>query len=188
MQRRIGELSRETGCPAATIRFYEKEGLLETPARSDGNYRLYGEDELERLRFIMHCRRHGMTLAEIRELLAFKDHPHQGCGWVGELVERHIAAVSEQIAALTALREQLEQLRQACTGSEPGACGIIEHLSAPCPYCADHHQCMLHTTMPPEEAMEPGKKQRGTGHADNGGETAGGRKKTRGGRKEKVTG
>ncbi len=143
MKRKIGELARATGCPAATIRFYEKEGLLQTPARTEGNYRLYGDEELERLRFILHCRRHGMNIAEIRDLLAFKDHPHEGCGWVGELVERHIAAVSEQIAALTALKEQLEQLRRNCTGRESGACGIIEQLSAPCPYCADHHQCTL---------------------------------------------
>ena len=47
-----------------------------------------------------------LKIAEIRELLAFRDQPHQGCGWVGELVERHIAAVSEQIEALTALRDQ----------------------------------------------------------------------------------
>ena len=144
MKRRIGEVSQATGCPAATIRFYEKEGLLGRPARSGGNYRLYGEDDLDRLRFIVHCRHHGMTLAEIRELLAFKEHPQQGCGWIGELVERHIAGVSEQIAALTLLREELRQLRHTCTGSEQGACGIIEHLSAPCPHCANHHQCALH--------------------------------------------
>ena len=112
-------------------------------------------DELERLRFILHCRRHGMTLAEIRELLAFRDRPHQGCGWVGELVERHIAAVSEQIEALTTLRDQLEQLRSTCTGKEQGTCGIIEQLSAPCPYCADHHQCLLHGNALPDEAAPP---------------------------------
>ena len=155
MKRKIGELARETGCPAATIRFYEKEGLLERPLRSEGNYRLYGEDELERLRFILHCRRHGMTLAEIRELLAFRDRPHQGCGWVGELVERHIAAVSEQIEALTTLRDQLEQLRSTCTGKEQGTCGIIEQLSAPCPYCADRHRCLLHGNALPDEAAPP---------------------------------
>ena len=151
MKRRIGEVSQATGCPAATIRFYEKEGLLGRPARSDGNYRLYGEDDLERLRFIVHCRRHSMTLAEIRDLLAFREHPHQGCGWIGELVERHIASVSEQIAALTTLREELEQLRHACTGHEEGACGIIEHLSAPCPYYADQHHCALHREKEEEE-------------------------------------
>lgn len=159
MKRKIGELARETGCPAATIRFYEKEGLLKRPMRSKGNYRLYGEDELERLRFILHCRHHGMTLAEIRELLAFRDRPHQGCGWVGELVERHIAAVSEQIKALTTLREQLEHLRRTCTGKEQGVCGIIEQLSAPCPYRADH-QCLLHGDASPDKAAPPPPKPR----------------------------
>ena len=52
---RIGELSRETGVPVETIRYYEKEGLLEPPMRLQNNYRSYGDRHLARLRFIAHC-------------------------------------------------------------------------------------------------------------------------------------
>ena len=62
---KIGELAKKTGCQVVTIRYYEKEGLLPEPERSEGNYRLYSEADIERLRFIRHCRHHDMKLAEI---------------------------------------------------------------------------------------------------------------------------
>ena len=92
---------------------------------------------MERLRFIRHCRRHGMKLAEIRELLAFRDHPTRSCDWINTLVQRHIDNVEAQIASLTQLKAQLEQLLHACSGGSAGRCGILESLSAPCPYCED---------------------------------------------------
>ena len=129
MKLKIGELAKKSGCPVVTIRYYEKEGLLPEPDRSGSNYRLYDEADMERLRFIRHCRRHGMKLAEIRELLAFRDHPTRSCDWINTLVQRHIDNVEAQIASLTQLKAQLEQLLHAC--------GILESLSAPCPYCED---------------------------------------------------
>ena len=68
---RIGELSRETGVPVETIRYYEKEGLLEPPMRLQNNYRSYGDRHLARLRFIAHCRKLDMGLEEIREILNY---------------------------------------------------------------------------------------------------------------------
>lgn len=134
---KIGELSKKTGCAVVTIRYYEKEGLLPEPDRNGSNYRLYDEKDMERLRFIRHCRRHGMKLAEIRELLAFREHPTANCTWINTLVQRHIDNVEEQIASLTKLKGQLEQLLHSCSGINSGHCGIVESLSAPCPYCAD---------------------------------------------------
>ena len=66
---KIGELARRTECQVETIRYYEKEGLLPEPTRSRGNYRLYGEAQVERLQFIRHCRSLDMTLGEVRALL-----------------------------------------------------------------------------------------------------------------------
>lgn len=142
MKMKIGELARLAGCPVVTIRYYEKEGLLATPERSEGNYRLYGEADLERLRFVMHCRRHGMKLAEIRKLLAFRDHPARDCAWVHRLVDEHIANVEAQIAALAHLKAELMTLREASAqgpGCGGGGCGIVSSLSAAdaCPYCED---------------------------------------------------
>ena len=50
----IGDLSRRTGVKVPTIRYYEKEGLLEAPIRSEGNQRRYRPSDLERLGFIKH--------------------------------------------------------------------------------------------------------------------------------------
>ncbi len=73
---KIGELARKAGCQVVTIRYYEKEGLLGSPERTGSNYRIYSDEDLDRLRFIRHCRLHGMTLAEIRVLLAVREHPN----------------------------------------------------------------------------------------------------------------
>lgn len=62
MKVKIGELAKMTGCQVVTIRYYEKEGLLKRPERTERNYRLYGEEDMARLRFIRHCRQHGMSL------------------------------------------------------------------------------------------------------------------------------
>lgn len=134
---KIGELAQKSGCAVVTIRYYEKEGLLPEPDRSGSNYRLYDESDMERLRFIRHCRQHGMKLAEIRELLAFREHPAPNCTWINTLVQRHIDNVEEQIASLIRLKDQLHQLLHACSGNNSGHCGILESLSAPCPHCGD---------------------------------------------------
>lgn len=134
---KIGELAKMTGCQVVTIRYYEKEGLLREPERSGGNYRLYGDEEIERLRFIRHCREHGINLAEIRDLLAFKDHPAASCDWINSLIEKHIAGVDEQIASLMHLKTHLQALLQKCPGGKHAECGILESLKKgeACPYC-----------------------------------------------------
>ena len=63
---RIGELAKRTDCPVQTVRFYETEGLLPAPARTEGNFRVYGDGHLQRLFFIRRCRAKDMTLDEIR--------------------------------------------------------------------------------------------------------------------------
>lgn len=137
MSLRIGELAKVTGCQVVTIRYYEKEGLLHRPERTNANYRLYGEEDVERLKFIRRCRLHGMNLTEIRDLLAFKDNPTVSCAWINDLVERHIADVEAQIASLEHLKTHLEALRRTCDGENHQGCGIIDSLDhgTPCPYC-----------------------------------------------------
>ncbi|MDL2291372.1 Cd(II)/Pb(II)-responsive transcriptional regulator [Desulfovibrio sp. OttesenSCG-928-F20] len=140
---KIGELAQRGGCKVVTVRYYEKEGLLPKPQRSEGNYRLYDKTDLERLRFIMHCRKHGMNLGEIRRLLAFRDQPQRDCTWVSELIAAHIRNVDEQIASLQHLKFHLEELRHRCAGGHNGtACGIMQSLDSvadcckSCPHCS----------------------------------------------------
>jgi Cd(II)/Pb(II)-responsive transcriptional regulator len=135
---KIGELARRTGCKVVTIRYYEKEGLLPAPPRSEGNYRRYGEADGERLVFIRHCREYGMSLEDIRALLDFRDHPQRDCAWVDALIARHIDAVEAKIRSLDHLKGHLRQLAQSCSGGGSGeTCGIMRGLSAPQRHCAE---------------------------------------------------
>jgi hypothetical protein len=62
----IGALSKRTGCNIETIRYYERAGLLPTPGRSPGGYRLYGTDHLKRLAFVRRARALGFSIDEVR--------------------------------------------------------------------------------------------------------------------------
>jgi len=100
---KIGELARLAGSNVETIRYYEREGLLPIPGRSEGNYRIYGPMHQERLTFIRHCRGLDMTLDEIRTLLHFKESPEENCGEVNRLLDDHIGHVVRRIGELQAL-------------------------------------------------------------------------------------
>lgn len=129
---KIGELAKQTATPVETIRYYEREGLLPAPARTDANYRTYAAGHAERLSFIRHCRSLDMTLAEIRTLLQFKDAPEQDCGAVNELLDAHIGHVAQRIRELRALERQLRELRARCVARQDAQhCGILSGLSAP---------------------------------------------------------
>ncbi|MDI1300956.1 MAG: Cd(II)/Pb(II)-responsive transcriptional regulator [bacterium] len=130
MEIRIGDLAKRSGCEVVTIRYYETEGLLPKPARSGGNFRLYGDVHIERLQFIRHCRSLDMTLNEIRALLGLRDNPTQDCGEVNVLLDTHIQQVEVRVEALLQLRQHLVDLREKCSGSRPvEACGILLGLS-----------------------------------------------------------
>ncbi len=128
---KIGELATKTHTQIETIRYYEREGLLEKTARSESNYRVYGDGHVERLSFIRHCRGLDMTLGEIRVLLKFKDAPSQNCGEVNELLDKHIGHVAERVKELRSLEKQLKALRLACKESKDAEhCGILNELTA----------------------------------------------------------
>ncbi|GAA5175611.1 MULTISPECIES: Cd(II)/Pb(II)-responsive transcriptional regulator [Halomonadaceae] len=129
---KIGELAQRASCQVETIRYYEREGLLPEPARSAGNYRLYGMMHVERLMFIRHCRALDMTLGEIRRLLLHRDHPERDCAEVNDLVDEHIGHVETRLAQLDSLRTALIELRARCRGdADIGACGILRELAQP---------------------------------------------------------
>ena len=127
---KIGELAKRTGATVETIRYYEKEGLLPAPSRSDGNYRLYREAHIVRLQFILHCRTLDMTLDEVRVLLQYWDEPDKDCGNVNSLLDEHIRAVEKRMEELTQLKQHLTILRQKCVIEAPAMlCGILNALA-----------------------------------------------------------
>ena len=113
---KIGELASGTGTPVETIRYYEREGLLPAAARTEGNYRVYGQEHAQRLLFVRRCRSLDMTLQEIRALLTFKDAPEDNCAEVNALLDAHIGHVAQRIRELRQLEKQLKLLRAQCQG------------------------------------------------------------------------
>jgi Cd(II)/Pb(II)-responsive transcriptional regulator len=127
---KIGELATLSSTPIETVRYYERQGLLPAPARTQGNFRLYEAVHLERLQFIRHCRGLDMSLDEIRVLLRFRDAPGDDCGDVNALLDAHIGHVSTRIRELRALEKQLKALRERCGDVRSAEqCGILSGLA-----------------------------------------------------------
>ena len=127
---KIGELAGLAGTNVETIRYYERDGLLPVPARSEGNYRIYGDAHVQRLSFIRRCRSLDMTLDEIRVLLHFKESPQENCADVNRLLDRHIGHVAQRMQELQELESQLKDLRERCDeGRDAAHCGILDGLS-----------------------------------------------------------
>ncbi len=128
---KIGDMAKAAQTQVETVRYYEREGLLAQAPRSDGNYRIYGPEHVERLAFIRHCRSLDMTLDEIRLLLRFKDAPGEDCTEVDALLDEHIGHVATRIRELRQLEKQLKLLREQCVGANDAAhCGILTELAS----------------------------------------------------------
>src|SRR5687768_9395922 len=111
---RIGELARQAGVDVQTVRYYEREGLLDAPARTSSGYRAYGTEHLERLNFVRHCRSLDMPLAEIKRLIELSRDTRVSCEQVDGLVRAHLERVQAKRKALQALEVQLEALSAQC--------------------------------------------------------------------------
>lgn len=140
---RIGELGQATGVGIETIRYYEKQGLLPSPARAPNGYRAYGSAHLECLAFIRHCRTLDMPLAEIKRLLDFVAHPEADCGDINCLIDEQIARVRARLKSMRALEKQLTTLRAHCEAGHIAAeCGILHEFVA----AAHGEACACHPT------------------------------------------
>ena len=126
---RIGDLAQRAGVEAQTVRYYEREGLLEAPARTPAGYRSYGPRHLERLSFVRHCRSLDMSLADIKRLLVLARDRSVSCDDVNLLVQAHLDRIRAKRAELEALEIQLSALSAQCSsGHRIADCGILEEL------------------------------------------------------------
>jgi MerR family copper efflux transcriptional regulator len=107
---RIGELAKSLGLNTQTVRYYERIGLLPEPDRTEAGYRLYGQKDRRRLGFIKNARSAGLTLGEIKEVLAFHERGEPPCGYVAETVARRAKEVERQISELTKFKRELDNL------------------------------------------------------------------------------
>lgn len=128
---RIGELARAAGVNPKTIRYYEAVGLLPEPVRTASGYRDYSRADLAQLTFVRSAKRLGMSLDEIRRILAVQHRGEAPCRVVREVLDVHLVAIDEKLAELSALRATLSDLAaegRRLPDSAPGAaCALIEH-------------------------------------------------------------
>jgi len=115
---RIGELAAKVGVTERTIRYYEERGLLESVKRLEGGQRVYTDDDVRRLKFIQKLKVLGLSLAEMQELETLYGRHHTNAKVlprVIELLDAHLATVSERLGELTALRDEIRSYRQHVT-------------------------------------------------------------------------
>ncbi len=110
----IGDVASQTGLSADTIRFYERERLLNPAARSSGGFRLFTKSDVADLAFIRNAQELGFSLQEIRELLSLKNTRYPDCGQVERMLEHKIGSVCAKIDALRKLERELRQAMFHC--------------------------------------------------------------------------
>jgi len=119
---RIGELALRAGVTTKALRFYEQAEVLPPPARASSGYRDYDETALARVRFVKAAQAAGLTLAEIREVVAVREAQGPPCEHVAAVLDRHAADLDARIADLTAARADVQRLRDRAANLDPAAC------------------------------------------------------------------
>ena len=128
----IGQLARAADVPTSTVRYYERRGFLRPDSRSKGNYRIFGTDALERLRFVRSAQAAGFTLSDITALLGYRDDDAAPCKEVQGLIAARLDQVVEQIKHLKVVDRMLREWMKVCREAErSGRCGVLEGLQAP---------------------------------------------------------
>src|SRR5262252_4509510 len=126
----IGQVARRAGVGVETVRFYEREGLLEEPPRRASGYRQYSEEAVTRLRFIKRAKQLGFSLKEISELLLLRVDAQTSCDEVKQRTEAKIAEVERKLVELQRMRQALLQVASLCTGQGPSsACPMLDALA-----------------------------------------------------------
>ncbi|KGN40997.1 heavy metal-responsive transcriptional regulator [Knoellia aerolata] len=118
----IGELAKRAGVTTKALRFYEQAGVLPRPARTATGYRDYDGTALARLAFVRAAQAAGLTLAEIRTVMAVREDQGPPCLHVTALLDRHAATLDERIAELQATRAEVRRLRNRAATLDPSAC------------------------------------------------------------------
>lgn len=123
-----GVLAQRSGVKAETIRYYENVMLMSEPERSSGGYRIYTEDDYQRLCFIRRCRDMGFSITEIRGLLSLVDGDQVSCEQVKRMADAHLADIARKIDGLKKMQRTLRDLSSNCSGDDVPHCPIVEAL------------------------------------------------------------
>lgn len=126
---KIGEFAKRLDLKPRTIRFYEDAGILPEPARTRGGFRLYATEDEQRLRFVKAAQRLGLSLGEIKEVMAFRDRGQAPCRYVAGVIEQRLAEINERMREMRALKQELTELRARMRAE-----GIAERDGSYCHY------------------------------------------------------
>ena len=127
---KIGNLAKRVGVGIDTVRYYEREGLLQKAQRRTSGYRMYDVDDIQRLRFIRRAKTLGFTLTEVRDLLALSSRKDDDMAAMKAAARQKLADVDAKITELTRIRDGLGAFIDACPGRGALArCPILNAIS-----------------------------------------------------------
>lgn len=119
---KIGELAESVGVTTKTVRYYESIGVLDEPPRTPSGYRDYSTDAVARLDFVRQAQATGLSLDEIRSILAIKDSGGRSCEHTRALLQRHLDELDAKIAELQVARRNLRAMYERAASLDPSAC------------------------------------------------------------------
>jgi MerR family transcriptional regulator, copper efflux regulator len=125
----IGEASQLSGVTAKMIRHYEDIGLIPPASRTFAGYRLYGEQDLHRLRFIKRARSLGFSIRDIEALLSLWSNPRRASRDVKRLAQAHIGELERKIEEMQSMQRTLRDLAERCHGDTRPQCPVLEDLA-----------------------------------------------------------
>jgi len=125
----IGKVAGLTQVGVETIRFYERQGLIDQPPRKPSGYRQYPPDTVDRVRFVKRAKQLGFTLKEIKELLSLRIDPDSTCGDIRRRALIKIGDIESRVQTLQRMKQALKELTLACDGQgSVSECPILEAL------------------------------------------------------------
>ena len=126
----IGKVAALADVSTDALRYYEQEGLIHPASKSEGGYRLYGDDALRRIRFIKQAQQCGFTLAEIRELLVLRGRDSACCSDVRKLAMEKKLQLEAKIKAMKMMSKALDHMIAECAdeGRPVDDCPILAAL------------------------------------------------------------
>lgn len=138
----IGELAKRCGVSADTLRFYEKNALIQPAGRSESGYRLYNEQNQKQVTFVLKAKELGLSLEEIRELLGIKlEATAHSCAEVKAITTAKLHVIDDKISELTRIRTALKKINDACCGhidDNASHCSILSALASEDSRCCSH--------------------------------------------------
>lgn len=131
---KIGEVAKQANVTVETLRFYQKEQLLTPKQTNASGYRLYSKQDQQKLNFILHSKKIGFSLSEIKQLLSLRtDKDRHTCEEVKHYTGDKINEIESKIRDLQKMRQALSNLHDACCGGNESAkqCTILNSLDDP---------------------------------------------------------